>query len=222
MEGELDEVAQGDLQMVPMLEEFYGPFKECLELAKEAMPRVKVEEATDEVCEKCGEGMVIKTGRFGRFLACTNFPTCRTTKPVADEGTPADAQGQTPPAEETTDEICEKCGKPMEIRSGRFGRFIACSDYPTCKTSKPILNRVGVACPKCGGDVVQRRSRGKGRVFYGCSKYPECDYVSNQRPLPDPCPECGGLMVAVGSDGTKCTVCTWTGDIQAPEPATAG
>ena len=210
MEGELDEVAQGDLELVPMLQDFYGPFKESLDVAEQAMPKVKVEEATEEVCDKCGSGMVIKTGRFGRFLACTNFPECRNTSPLAPDGKSAETQGQASPAEEPTDQICDKCSKPMVIRSGRYGRFIACTDYPTCKSSKPILNKIGVACPKCGNEIVQRRSRGKGRTFYGCSGYPNCDFVSNQRPLPDPCPECGGLMVAAGSKNVKCTKCTWT------------
>ena len=104
-------------------------------------------------------------------------------------------------------------------QNGRFGKFIACSDYPKCKTSKPILNKVGVPCPRCGGDLVQRRGRGRGRVFYGCSKYPECDFLVNQRPLPEPCPECEGLMVQSGREGARCTSCAWKGDVPAPEEA---
>ena len=159
MEEELDEVARGERQWVPMLSDFYTPFQKSLEQATEAMPRVKVEETTEEKCEKCGNAMVIKTGRFGRFLAC--------------------------------------------------------SDYPTCKTTSPILNRIGVTCPTCGGDLVQRRGRGRGRVFYGCSRYPGCDFISYLRPLAEPCPECGGLMVSSGQDRIKCTNCAWKGD--APE-----
>ena len=219
MEEELDEVARGDRKWVPMLEDFYAPFEKSLKAATDGMPRVRVEEATDEVCEKCGKPMVIKTGRFGRFLACTNFPECRNTKPVPSEATPEQAGQATSQPEEATDEVCDKCGKPMLVKTGRFGKFLACSDYPTCKNSRPL--KVGVPCPKCGGDIVQRRSRGRGRVFYGCSKYPDCDFIANQRPLPDPCPECGGLMVASGSDGVRCTVCTWKGDLPAGELASA-
>ncbi len=221
MEEDLDEVAQGDLEMAPMLQEFYSPFKEALDAAEQAMPRVKIEEATEEVCQKCAHAMVIKTGRFGRFLACTNFPECRNTRPLAADGKAPAPDGQAPQEPEETGETCEKCGKPMQIRSGRYGRFIACADYPTCKTSKPILNKIGVACPKCGSEIVERRSRGKGRPFYGCSSYPKCDYVSNQRPLLEPCPECGGLMVASGSKKMKCTQCTWTESMKAPEAASA-
>ena len=221
MEDELDEVARGERQWVPMLEDFYGPFQKALDVATEDMPRVKVEEATDEVCDKCGKPMVIKMGRFGRFMACSSFPECRNTRPVPSEGNGAREASSGSEAQETTDEVCEKCGKPMEIRTGRFGKFIACTDYPTCKTSKPILNKVGVPCPRCGGDLVQRRGRGRGRVFYGCSRYPDCDFLVNQRPLPEPCPECEGLMVQSGREGARCTTCAWKGDAPAPEEALA-
>jgi DNA topoisomerase-1 len=157
MEGELDEVARGERQWVPMLQDFYSPFRKSLEVAAETMPRVKVEEATDEVCDSCGNPMVIKTGRFGRFMAC--------------------------------------------------------SDFPTCKNTKRILNKIGVDCPRCGGDLVQRKPKGRGRkVFYGCSRYPDCEFILNQRPVTEPCPECGGLMVSSGQKGVRCTSCAWAGD----------
>ncbi len=215
MEEELDEVARGERQWVPMLKDFYGPFQSSLETATETMPRVKVEEATDEVCDKCGQPMVIKIGRFGRFMACSNYPACKNTRPApapaSSDGT--GKQGPATPPEEATDEVCDKCGRPMVIKVGRFGKFMACSNYPECKNSKPL--KIGVKCPRCGGDLVQRRSRGRGRVFYGCSRYPDCDFLVNQRPLADPCPECGGLMVASGRDGARCTACSWKGE--APE-----
>ncbi len=153
MEKELDDVSRGERQWVPMLDEFYGPFQKALEAAQELMPRRKVEEETDEICETCGMPMVIKTGRFGRFLACTGFPECRTTK--------------------------------------------------------RILNKTGASCPKCGGDIVERRSRGRGRPFYGCSRYPECDFLTNRKPVPTPCPECSGLMVIADRDTAACTNCDW-------------
>ena len=220
MEEELDEVARGERQWVPMLEDFYGPFQKALEAATEEMPQVKVEEATDEVCEKCGEPMVIKTGRFGRFLACSNYPTCKNTRPVPADNAPEATGGKAPDgqSEEATDEICDKCSQPMIIKTGRFGKFLACSNYPTCKNTKPL--KIGVQCPKCGGDLVQRRGRVKGRVFYGCSRYPDCDFIVNQRPLAEPCPECGGLMVVSGQDKVRCTTCTWKGDAPEKELAT--
>lgn len=156
MEDALDEIARGERPWVPMLEAFYLPFKKTLDEAQANMPRVKVEEPTDEICDKCRSPMVIKTGRFGRFLACSTFPECRNTK--------------------------------------------------------PILKRTGVACPRCGGDLVERRSKGKGRTFYGCANYPTCDFSVVQKPLPEPCPECDGLMVAKGRNQAACTVCAWRGE----------
>ena len=221
MEEELDEVASGERQWVPMLEAFYGPFQKALEVATEAMPRVKVEEATDQVCETCGGPMVIKIGRFGRFMACSNYPTCKNTRPVPATGSTeaTDSQAPNSQSEDATDEVCEKCGEPMVIKTGRFGRFMACSNYPTCKNSKPL--KIGVQCPKCGGDLVQRRSRGRGRIFYGCSRYPDCDFVVNQRPAAEPCPECSGLMVYSGKSGVRCTNWSWKGDSPEKELVTA-
>ncbi len=96
--------------------------------------------------------------------------------------------------DELTDEKCELCGKPMAIKHGRFGEFLACSGYPECKNTKPIINKIDVKCPKCGGDIIVRKSK-KGRIFYGCSNYPNCDFVSWDRPIERRCPECGSIMV---------------------------
>ena len=207
MEEKLDEVSQGERDWIPMLEEFYAPFAQDLLNANENMPRVKPDdEATDEVCENCGLPMVIKTGRFGRFMACTGYPQCRTTRQLKEEGAEAVADVE-------TDEVCEQCGKPMVLKTGRYGKFIACSNYPTCKNTHPM--KTGAACPTCGGDLVERGSR-RG-VFFGCSNYPECKYTSNRRPLPEPCPECQGLMV-VNRDGSHaCTVCAWKVAADQPE-----
>ena len=204
MEEKLDEVSQGERDWVPMLQEFYGPFAEELLNANENMPRVKPDdEATDEVCENCGMPMVIKTGRFGRFMACTGYPQCRTTRQIKEEGNSAAADVE-------TDEVCEHCGKPMVLKTGRYGQFIACSNYPTCKNTHPM--KTGAACPRCGGDLVERGSR-RG-VFFGCSNYPDCKYTNNKRPLPDPCPECQGLMVVERDGSHACINCAWK--VEAP------
>ena len=99
----------------------------------------------------------------------------------------------------------------MVIKTGRFGRFMACTGFPECRKTKPILKTVGVSCPKpdCGGEIVERRARGRGRSFFGCSNYPNCDLILNQRPLMTPCPECNGLMVQKNRTTVSCTVCTW-------------
>ena len=214
MEEDLDEVAQGDLEMGPMLREFYNALQGSPGCGGTGKAKVKIEEATEEVCQKCGNSMVIKTGRFGRFLACTNFPACRNTRPLAADGTAQAPRPRPPRSLKKPAKAARSAANLCRYGRGRFGRFIACTDYPTCKSSKPILNKIGVACPKCGSEIVERRSRKRGRPFFGCSSYPKCDYVSNQRPLPDPCPECGGLMVVAGAKSVKCTQCTWTEKIE--------
>ncbi|RME76240.1 MAG: type I DNA topoisomerase [Chloroflexi bacterium] len=109
-------------------------------------------------------------------------------------------------ADQPTGETCEKCGSPMVLKMGRFGKFQACSNFPECRNTRPYLVKVGVACPDCGGDLVERRTR-RGRVFYGCSNYPECNWSSWQKPLPAPCPKCGGLLVQKNRNFAECTVC---------------
>jgi len=109
-------------------------------------------------------------------------------------------------AEETTDEICSVCGRPMVIKWGRYGKFLSCSGYPECKNSKPFLVKTGVKCPKCGGEVVQKQSK-KKRFFYGCANYPDCDFTTPNKPIPQPCPQCGGLLVIRGKKRAKCLKC---------------
>jgi DNA topoisomerase-1 len=204
MEEELDEIARGEGQWEPVVRQFYKPLEAALESAA-AAPRV--EEATDEVCDKCGKPMIKRWGRFGQFLACSGFPECRNSRPL--EGEP----DRTP---QPTDVKCDLCDSPMVSRGGRFGQFLACSRYPECKGTKPILVKVGVVCPKDGGDIVERHTR-RRRIFYGCANYPKCDYTSWSRPLPLPCPTCKGLIVVAGRSpghgrtSARCTVCEWRG-----------
>ena len=166
MEEELDDVSRGEREWIPMLGEFYGPFQQALGDADEKMPKIRMDEETDEVCD------------------CAGSDKC---------------------------EHGELCGNPMVIKTGRFGRFMACTGFPECRKTKPILKTVGVSCPKpdCGGEIVERRARGRGRSFFGCSNYPNCDLILNQRPLMTPCPECNGLMVQKNRTTVSCTVCTW-------------
>ena len=166
MEEELDEVSRGEREWVPMLREFYGPFQKALGNADELMPKISMDEETDEVC------------------GCRGTDRC---------------------------EHIDLCSKPLVIKTGRFGRFMACTGFPECRNTKPILKKVGVPCPKpdCGGEIVERRARGRERSFFGCSNYPACDLILNQRPLNTPCPKCGGLMVQKNKDNVACTNCIW-------------
>ncbi len=114
--------------------------------------------------------------------------------------------------DEESDEVCEKCERPMVIKSGRFGRFLSCSGFPECKESRPLLMRVGVECPECGSDLVERQQKsGKRRRFFGCSNYPACEFTTNQRPIPEPCPECGNMLVASGRANARCAACGYYG-----------
>ena len=191
MEEELDEVEAGNKPWVMAVREFYGTFATDLEKAKTIPgPKDTVEPPTDVPCEKCGRMMEIKWGRNGKFLACPAYkekPPCKNTQNFEklEDGTIKIV----PKIELTTDEKCEKCSSPMVVKTGRFGKFIACSAYPECKTTKPLA--LGVKCPQpgCGGDLVQKRTK-KGRSFFACSKYPACEYALWDRPINKTCPTC--------------------------------
>jgi DNA topoisomerase-1 len=226
MEEQLDQVEEGQADWVKLLTEFYGPFKVDLEKAKVEMRDLKREEQkTDEVCEKCGKPMVIKWGRNGHFLACTGYPECRNTKEFTRN---TDGSLTIVATTRPSDQTCPTCGSPMLIKRGRFGEFLACSKYPECKTTSPIS--LGVACPKegCGGYLTEKRSR-RGKVFFGCSNYSktQCDFVSWDRPLPQPCPKCGAKFVVqkVSKAGTRIRCvnqeCDYSADPEAPEAAPA-
>lgn len=185
MEERLDEIEEGKTDWVEVLRTFYEPFKIDLEQAEKKMRDIKGQvEETDEKCDKCGQPMVIKWGRFGKFMACSGYPECKNSKDIAGEQSDQGA----PEPEEVTGE-CDKCGSALLLKRGRFGKFIACSNYPECKFTKPIS--LGIACPEesCEGSISPRRTK-KGRTFYGCSKYPECKFTSWDKPVPGACSEC--------------------------------
>ncbi len=191
MEDDLDRIEAGDDSMEDVLSRFWGSFERQLVAAESSIGNINVElpvETTDMVCDKCGAQMIVKNGRFGKFAACPNYPTCKNTKPLD------------PPKEEekrretvATDMLCEKCGSPMVLRTGRYGSFYACSKYPTCKFTKPKTRDIGVACPKCQAKLVMKTGRNK-TVFYSCERYPECDFSSWDMPTAELCPTCGQML----------------------------
>jgi len=191
MEEQLDEVEEGTKPWVSAVREFYAPFVKEMELAQSIPgPKDIVEPPTNLPCEKCGRMLEIKWGRNGKFLACPGYkedPPCKNTQNF--EKLPDGTIKIVPKLEETTNEKCEKCSSPMVVKSGRFGKFLACSAYPECKTTKAIA--LGVKCPQpeCGGDLVQKRTK-KGRNFYSCSRYPQCEFALWDRPINKPCPKC--------------------------------
>jgi len=198
MENDLDKIALGKKQWQPLIAAFYKPFKaNLLKKDKELDKKELTEETTDEICEKCGKPMVIKMGRFGKFLACTGYPDCKNTKQL-------DSKGEIE-IEPTTNEVCEKCGKPMVIKHGRFGKFLGCSGYPECKTIKGLNTATGVKCPKCGvGEIVERKSK-RGKLFYSCNTYPKCDFALWQKPTGEKCPTCDSLLTFAAKGMVKCS-----------------
>lgn len=201
MEENLDQIADGEKKWQPIIADFYKPFKDNLMIKdKELSKKELTEEKTDEVCDKCGAPMVIKVGRFGKFMACSGYPKCKNTKPL-----PGEEGAGTPAAVEPTNEVCDKCGAPMVRKVGRFGPFISCSAYPKCKNIKNIEIKLNLKCPKCDtGEILERKTK-RGKKFYGCNRYPDCDFALWDRPNGEACPTCKGPMV-FGRKGT--TVCS--------------
>lgn len=198
MENSLDQIAEGNIQWVPMLSAFWQPFSETLKTKETEIVKTKREEIpTDEVCEKCSKPMVIKFGRFGKFLACTGFPECRNTKPLKQDSDTMEVV--------TTEEKCATCGADMVVKQGRFGSFLSCSRYPECKTIKSLAKGTGVTCPECGtGEMVEKRSR-YGKSFYSCNRYPDCKFAVWSKPTGDKCPTCQSLLVLGPKESIKCS-----------------
>ncbi len=203
MEDQLDAIENGDDTLLSVLKEFYEDFSSSLESALGDADGEDYEmpvEQTDIICEKCGSVMVVKEGRFGKFVACPNYPTCKNTKPLNGK----DNENKEKQPENTTGEKCEKCGSDMVIRSGKFGAFLACVNYPGCRNTKQITKDIGVACPKCGAKVIQKHGRNKS-VFYSCERYPDCDFSSWDMPAGENCPECKApLFVKKGKNLAYC------------------
>jgi DNA topoisomerase-1 len=210
IENELDRIAEGDIGWRPFVKDFYEPFHKNLEAKyseinkKDIMP----EEKSNEKCDKCGAEMVIKTGRYGKFLACSAYPDCKNIKGMNANGQAKEKDEKTAELEKKyAGEKCEKCGSDMAVKTGRFGPFLACTSYPKCKNIKNIEennNSTGIDCPKCGqGQIVQKRS--KRGIFYACNKYPDCKNAYWSKPTGEKCPTCGALMVAGKDGGDVCS-----------------
>jgi DNA topoisomerase-1 len=234
MEEELDDIEEGKLDWRAAMSEFYERFDRDLKHAEEHMTDIKrMEKPTDLKCEKCGKPLVIKWGRHGSFIACTGYPECTYTRELTVDLPDVDKVDL---SEQGDEEYCENCGRPMVLKKGRFGTFFACTGYPDCKTTKPLGGQqrkpdqqldekcpqcgnhlvlktgrygeftacsnyptckyvkqktIGVKCPECSeGEVVERRSK-RGKTFYGCNRWPDCNFVAWGKPLAEKCPECG-------------------------------
>lgn len=176
MESEFDEIAAGKSEWVPIIKDFYIPFEKNVVAQDKVLHKADFTflGMSEEDCPKCGKKLMIKLGKFGKFLSCSGYPECEFAKPINSEG--VDSEGN--PIEY---EKCDKCGGSMVLKMGRFGKFLACSNYPKCKNIKKFLEKVGIKCPLClEGDVIVKKFR--GRTFYGCSRYPDCKYTTAKNP----------------------------------------
>ena len=194
-ETKLDSIAQGEHSYTEVISSFYDDFNKCLEKANKNAPSKKIkvpDEETDYVCKVCGRKMVIKYGPYGKFLACSGYPDCKNTLQLDKNGNIIEKKEESAPV--VTDMICDNCGKPMVLRTGRFGKFYACTDYPKCKTTKPIPDPIGVACPQCGKDILRVKSK-TGRIFYRCENYPKCTFAQWDLPVDEKCPKCGSILL---------------------------
>lgn len=201
MEGYLDDIADGKRQWQNVIAGFYGPFKDNLVKKDEELNKKQLtEEKTSELCEKCGSAMIIKIGRFGRFMACSKYPNCKNTRDIA-----TDKEDQKTTKEpELTEEKCDKCGAPMSKRQGKYGPFLGCSQYPKCRNIKNIEINTNVNCPKCQqGKIIEKRSK-RGKIFYSCNQYPNCQFALWSKPTGEKCPDCGNLLVYGAKDTIRC------------------
>mgnify|MGYP006278305055 FL=1 len=197
MENKLDSIENGEKDSVEVLSNFYLPFKEKLEQAEKNMLNVKgVGIATGLTCPECGKQLNIKMGKNGHFIACTGYPDCTFSSNYT-----RDEKGHIEIMETRVDDTkvkdCEKCGKPMVVKEGKYGAFLACTGYPECKYTESVNGNgkgedTGMQCPRpdCSGNVVEKKSK-RGKTFFGCSRFPDCDFATWHRPVMKPCPDCG-------------------------------
>ncbi len=193
LEDQLDAVSRGEKKWVPLMHEFWDPFKKLVDDKDERVQRKDVtQELIDEKCPDCGSQLSIRLGRNGRFIGCTNYPECKYTRNLND-----DRQDAEP--EIVEGKSCPKCDAPLVVKSGRYGKFVGCSNYPSCRHIEALEKPVdtGVACPQCGNGTILKRKSRNGKVFFSCSTYPKCQYAVWNPPVDQKCPECGWPILTV-------------------------
>ncbi|MDQ1284446.1 MAG: topoisomerase [Patescibacteria group bacterium] len=196
LEEDFDQIAEGKKEWVPVIRNFYEPFHKNIEKKVKTVKKEDFQEKLDRSCPECGGDLVVKFGRFGKFIACSNYPNCRYTEKT-DSEKKLD--------EENAGHICDKCGAPMVVKRGKFGAFLGCSNYPDCKGIQRIENKTGIICPQCQkGEIVEKKSK-KGKLFYACNGYPDCKFALWNKPTGEKCPQCGSLMTYAAKEKTKCS-----------------
>jgi len=197
VEENLDQIASGNKKWQPIISEFYKPFHSNLEKKQTELSKEKLtQEKTGETCPDCKNELVIKLGRFGKFKACSNYPDCKYTENIGEDKKLE---------EQASQEKCPDCGQPLALKRGRFGPFMGCSGYPDCKHIKKIEKPTGVKCPQCGkGDIVEKKSK-RGKTFYACNQYPDCENAYWSKPTGDGCPDCKNLLLYGAKNTARCS-----------------
>ena len=208
MEDTLDLIAEDEESWQKVLTDFYQPFMDQIAAGKEKIKSQKLAEPTGRNCPKCNEELLLRSGRYGNFIACSGFPKCKYTEAIDEDGNTTPNESK----DEVSDQVCDKCGEPMVVKNGRNGKFLACSGYPKCKSTKPLEapTPLEVPCPDCGGNLFERRSK-RGN-FFGCENYPTCKFISKFPLTKLKCQEtdCDGILVARnfrGKDVHECLKC---------------
>ncbi len=198
MEDSLDDIENGDKKMTDVLRTFYNDFEKEIAVANTTIDKENYKLPvieTDIVCEKCGATMIIKSGRFGKFAACPNYPACRNTKTLDKDGNPVEKDAGEKQLQKAPDDVrCDICGGEMVIRRGRYGTFYACASYPKCSGTKPITKEIDALCPLCGKKIAIRHGRNR-TTFYSCTGYPDCKFTSCDVPTTEKCPVCGKMLL---------------------------
>ncbi len=193
LEDQLDAVSRGEKDWIPLMADFWKPFKSLIDEKDKSVDRKDVtQEAIDEVCPECGKPLSIRLGRNGRFIGCTDFPTCKYTRNLGEDG-----EQEEPSIIE--DRKCPKCQSDLVIKRGRYGKFIGCSGYPDCKHIEPLEKPedTGVQCPECQSNNIMKRKSRNGKIFYSCAGYPKCKYALWNEPLAEACPECNSPILSI-------------------------
>ena len=199
LEDQLDEVSRGEKNWIPLMRQFWDPFKSLVDEKEESVQRKDVtQEMMDEKCPECGSQLSIRLGRNGRFIGCTNYPECKYTRNLNDTA-------ETEEPEVIEDRVCPECSSSLIIKTGRYGKFIGCSGYPTCRHIEPLEKPVdtGVRCPQCNESTILKRKSRNGKIFFSCSAYPKCQYAIWNPPVNEKCPECGWPILTIKSTKRK-------------------
>lgn len=203
IENSLDEIAEDKKEWTKVIANFYKPFEKNLKMKTKEIKKEDFQKDLGRKCPECGNKLIEKFGRFGKFIACSNYPECKfTEKTKEDQAVEKQIIQQAGDADGKV--ICEKCGSPMNVKNGPYGPFLGCSNYPTCKNIKKVENKIGIKCPECGSDMVEKKSK-KGRMFYGCSGYPKCNFMSWNKPTGEECPNCKSPLVSKPNNKVICS-----------------